>query len=195
MKVTSTELPGVLVVEPKVFGDERGFFLETFQAERYAAHGIPGAMVQDNLSYSRRGVLRGLHLQWPHPQGKLVQVFAGEVFDVAVDVRRGSPTFGRWVGVRLSSANKGQLWVPAGFAHGFCVTSEDALFGYKCSDFYHPEHELGVRWDDPDIGIAWPLDGAPDLSPKDAAAARLRDIDPDRLPVYEDDTREEAPRS
>jgi len=195
MKVTPTELPEVLIVEPRVFGDERGFFLETFQAERYAAQGIPREMVQDNLSYSRHGILRGLHLQWPHPQGKLVQVFAGEVFDVAVDVRRGSPTFGRWVGVYLSAANKRQLWVPAGFAHGFCVTGDDALFGYKCTDLYYPEHELGVRWDDPDIGITWPLDADPDLSPKDAAASRLSDIVPDRLPVYVDDITEDDTRS
>jgi dTDP-4-dehydrorhamnose 3,5-epimerase len=185
MKIIESELPGVLILKPKVFGDERGFFMETYQRDRYAEHGIPPNLVQDNLSFSRKGVLRGLHLQWPYPQGKLVQVFSGEVFDVAVDVRRGSPTFGLWVGERLSGDNKRQLWLPPGFAHGFCVTSAEALFGYKCSDFYHPESELGVRWDDPDIGIAWPLDGAPELSPKDVAASLLRDIPADRLPVYE----------
>jgi len=187
VKVIETEIPGVLVVAPKVFGDDRGFFLETYQRERYAQHGIPEHLVQDNLSYSRRGVLRGLHVQWPHAQGKLVQVFRGEVFDVAVDIRRGSPTFGRWVGVLLSGDNKRQLWVPPGFAHGFCVTSPDALFGYKCSDYYHPETEFSVRWDDRDIGIEWPLDGEPDLSPKDDDAALLRDIPADRLPPYENE--------
>ncbi len=184
MKVIATEIPGVLILEPEVFGDERGFFMETYRRDRYVRHGIPQDLVQDNLSYSRRGVLRGLHLQWPHPQGKLVQVFGGEVFDVAVDVRRGSATFGRWVGVRLSGENKRQLWIPAGFAHGFCVVSTDALFAYKCSDFYRPETEFCVRWDDPDIGIEWPLDGKPDLSPKDLEAPLLRDIPAARLPIY-----------
>lgn len=186
MKTIATELPDVLIIEPKVFGDDRGFFMETYQRDRYAEYGIPDDLVQDNLSFSRRGVLRGLHLQWPYPQGKLVQVFSGEVFDVAVDVRRGSPTFGRWVGVQLSGENKLQLWVPPGFAHGFCVTSPEALFGYKCSDFYRPEAELSVRWDDPDIGVDWPLKGEPDLSPKDLAAVPLRDISMDRLPLFED---------
>jgi dTDP-4-dehydrorhamnose 3,5-epimerase len=186
VKIIETDLPGVLIIEPKVFGDDRGFFMETYQRDRYAERGIPQDLVQDNLSYSRRGVLRGLHLQWPYPQGKLVQVFSGEVFDVAVDVRRGSPAFGRWVGVHLSGENKRQLWVPAGLAHGFCVTSDEALFGYKCSDFYHPETELGLRWDDPDIGIDWPLDGEPDLSPKDLGGVLLRDIPAERLSLYED---------
>jgi len=186
VKTIPTELPGVLLIEPQVFGDDRGFFMETYHRARYAQHGIPDGLVQDNLSHSRKGVLRGLHLQWPYPQGKLVQVFSGEVFDVAVDVRRGSPTYGRWVGERLSGENKRQLWIPAGFAHGFCVTSDEALFGYKCSDFYHPEAELSLRWDDPDIGIDWPLDGEPDLSPKDLDAALLHDIPAERLPLYED---------
>lgn len=185
MKVIETGIQGVLVIEPKVFGDTRGFFMETYQSERYAQYGIAADLVQDNLSYSRYGVLRGLHLQYPHAQGKLVQVFSGDVFDVAVDIRRGSPTFGRWFGVNLSGENKRQLWVPPGFAHGFCVTSDEALFGYKCSDYYHPETELSVRWDDTDIGIEWPLDGEPDLSSKDLDAAMLRDIPAERLPVYE----------
>jgi dTDP-4-dehydrorhamnose 3,5-epimerase len=185
VKVVSTELPGVLIIEPKVFGDDRGFFMETYRHDRYVQHGISEVLVQDNLSFSRRGVLRGLHLQWPYPQGKLVQVFRGEVFDVAVDVRRGSPTFGRWAGILLSGKNKRQLWVPAGFAHGFCVISTEALFGYKCTDFYHPETELSVRWDDPEIGIDWPLDSEPDLSAKDIEAAVLRDIPSERLPLYE----------
>jgi len=184
VKVVETEIPGVLIVEPKVFGDTRGFFMETYQSERYAQSGIPENLVQDNLSRSRRGVLRGLHVQHPHAQGKLVQVLDGEVFDVAVDVRLGSPTFKRWVGVSLSGETKRQLWIPPGFAHGFCVNSEYALFGYKCSDFYHPETELSVRWNDPDIGINWPLDGAPDLSVKDSVAPLLRDVPLDRLPVY-----------
>lgn len=185
MKVIETEIPGVLILEPKVFGDTRGFFLETYHLERYAKCGVSGNLVQDNLSHSRRGVLRGLHVQHPHAQGKLVQVFVGEVFDVAVDIRQHAPTFGRWVGVTLSGENKRQLWIPPGFAHGFCVTSETALFGYKCSDFYHPGSELSVRWDDPDIGIQWPLDGVPELSAKDADAALLRDIPAERLPVFQ----------
>lgn len=185
MKVVATEVPEVLILEPKVFGDDRGFFLETYQRDRYAQHGISDELIQENLSFSHRGVLRGLHLQWPHPQGKLVQVLTGEVFDVAVDVRRGSPRFGRWVGIHLAAENRHQLWIPPGFAHGFCVTSEEALFSYKCSDLYHPEAELGIRWDDPEIGIDWPLDGAPELSPKDADAALLRDLPAARLPVYD----------
>ncbi len=183
MRVTPTELPEVLVVEPRVFGDERGYFLETFQARRYAQAGIPGPFVQDNLSFSRRGVLRGLHYQHPHGQGKLVWVLQGEVFDVAVDIRRGSPTFGRWVGVWLSAENKRQLWIPPGFAHGFCVVSETALFTYKCTDYYAPEAEGTVRWDDPELGIAWPVSD-PIVSPKDAAGLRLREIPAQRLPPY-----------
>ena len=185
MKAIETEIPGVLILEPRVFGDERGFFMETYRRQDYAGLGIAEDLVQDNLSSSRHGVLRGLHVQHPHSQGKLVQVFRGEVFDVAVDVRRGSPTFGRWVGVLLSGESKRQLWVPPGFAHGFCVTGEEALFAYKCSDYYHPETELSIRWDDPDLGIAWPLEGAPELSAKDAGAPRLGDIPSGRLPPYE----------
>jgi dTDP-4-dehydrorhamnose 3,5-epimerase len=188
MKVITTAIPGALIIEPKVWGDERGFFLETYRGERYASLGIPASLPQDNLSFSRRGVLRGLHCQHPHAQGKLVQVFAGEVYDVAVDVRRGSLTFGRWVAVTLSAANQRQFWVPAGFAHGFLVTTETALFGYKCSDYYHPETEFSVRWDDPAIGIDWPLTGqsAPELSQKDQAAPSLSDIPAQRLPAIED---------
>ncbi len=183
MRVVPTEIPGVLVVEPRVFGDRRGYFLETFQARRYAEAGIAGPFVQDNLSFSQQGVLRGLHYQHPRPQGKLVWVLQGEVFDVAVDIRRGSPTFGRWVGVRLSAENKRQLWIPPGFAHGFCVVSETALFTYKCTDYYAPEAEGTIRWDDPDLGIGWPVAG-PALSAKDAAAPRLREVPPERLPPY-----------
>jgi dTDP-4-dehydrorhamnose 3,5-epimerase len=186
MKVIQTEIPGPLIIEPKVFGDERGFFLETYRSKAYAEVGLPERLVQDNQSYSRRGVLRGLHIQHPHAQGKLVQVFAGEVFDVAVDVRRDSPSFGRWVGVSLSGENKRQFWVPPGFAHGFLVTSETALFAYKCSDYYHPETELSLRWDDPAIGIQWPIEAPPELSRKDADAPTLAEIPPDRLPTLED---------
>lgn len=186
MNRVETRIPGVLIIEPKVWGDERGYFLETYRSNRYAELGIPERLVQDNQSYSRRGVLRGLHVQHPFAQGKLVQVYVGEVFDVAVDVRRGSPSFGQWVGVTLSGENRRQLWVPAGFAHGFLVTSETALFTYKCSDYYHPETEFSVRWDDPAIGIEWPLDGQPELSAKDIDAAALADIPTDRLPGYED---------
>ena len=176
MNVLATPLPGVLVLEPRVFGDDRGFFMETWQAERYAEAGLP-PFVQDNLSFSQRGVLRGLHYQEPGGQGKLVQVLQGEVFDVAVDIRQGSPTFGQWHGVTLSSQNRRQFWVPAGFAHGFVVTSETALFAYKCSAPYAPQHEHSIRWDDPDLGIAWPDVGeAPKLSAKDAAAGALRDL-------------------
>lgn len=186
MKVTKTAIPGLLIIEPKVFGDDRGFFLETWQRERYASHGIPEGMVQDNQAYSRQGVLRGLHIQHPHAQGKLVQVLRGEVFDVAVDVRRGSPWYGRWAGVLLSGENKLQFWVPPGFAHGYYVTGEDALFTYKCSDFYHPENELSIAWNDPAIGIEWPLIGEPMLSKKDEAAMALNEIPEGRLPSHGD---------
>ncbi|MBX7194589.1 MAG: dTDP-4-dehydrorhamnose 3,5-epimerase [Sandaracinaceae bacterium] len=181
MNVVETELPGVKIVEPKVFGDARGWFTETYNRERYEAIGIALPFVQDNLSRSSRGILRGLHLQCPHEQGKLVWVPEGEVFDVAVDVRVGSPSFGRWVGVTLSSDNHRQLWIPPGFAHGFQVTSEHCLFAYKCTDLYAPEAELGVAWDDPSIGIAWPIREAI-LSGKDRASPRLSEIDRARLP-------------
>lgn len=180
MNVLPTDLPEVVVVEPRVHGDARGYFLETWQRARYRDAGLPETWVQDNLSRSGRGVLRGLHLQCPEPQGKLVHVLDGEVFDVAVDVRPGSPAFGRWTGVRLSSENHRQLYVPEGFAHGFVVLSPSALFAYKCTRPYVPAAEVGIVWNDPDIGIAWPID-APELSAKDAALPRLRDIPPERL--------------
>lgn len=183
MQVIETELPGVLIVEPKVFGDKRGYFLESYQAARYRDAGIACAFVQDNISASGRGVLRGLHLQHPHAQDKLVHVIEGEVFDVAVDVRCGSPHFGRWAGVTLSGENHRQFFVPKGFAHGFCVTSERAVFAYKCSDLYAPEHEVSIAWNDPAIGIDWPIK-APALSGKDRQGAALADIDPARLPVF-----------
>lgn len=184
MKVLGTDIPGVLIIEPRVFGDDRGYFLESWQQQRYAQHGLPEAFVQDNQSFSGRGVLRGLHIQHPHAQGKLIQVQLGEVFDVAVDVRVGSPWFGRWAGVLLSGKNKRQLWVPEGFAHGFCVLSDEALFTYKCTDYYHPESELSVRWDDPAIGIDWPLSEPPRLSDKDRNAPVLSAIPQDSLPRY-----------
>lgn len=185
MEVEATEIPGVLHVRPRVFGDARGFFLETYQAERYREAGIACAFVQDNLSRSAPGILRGLHLQHPFAQDKLVYVLEGAVYDVAVDVRVGSPTFGRHVGRVLSAEHKNQLFVPKGFAHGFAVISEGpATFAYKCSDRYAPEHELSVRWDDPALGIAWPLAAPPTLSEKDAKGLRLAEIPHDRLPRY-----------
>jgi dTDP-4-dehydrorhamnose 3,5-epimerase len=184
MNVLHTKLPGVLILEPRVFGDARGFFFESWSQERYAAAGLPPQFVQDNVSLSPRGVLRGLHLQWPHPQGKLVSVLRGEVYDVAVDVRAGSATFGEWVAVRLSDENKRQLWIPPGFAHGFQVLSEDALFSYKCTDYYHPELEATIAWNDPELAIDWPL-AAPTLSAKDQAGVPLRQLSADRQPRLE----------
>jgi dTDP-4-dehydrorhamnose 3,5-epimerase len=177
MKVTPTAIEGVLIIEPKVFGDERGFFFESFNQRAFnEAVGQPVDFVQDNHSRSAKGVLRGLHFQRPpHAQGKLVRVTQGSVFDVAVDIRPDSTTFGRWVGVELSSVNHRQMWIPAGLAHGFLVTSDSADFLYKTTDYYRPESEGSVRWDDPDLAIAWPLEGiTPALSAKDAAAPRLR---------------------
>lgn len=184
MNVIATQLPGVLIVEPRVFGDARGFFFESWSQERYAAAGLPDRFVQDNVSLSPRGVLRGLHFQWPNPQGKLVNVLRGEVYDVAVDVRAGSATFGQWVGVMLSSENKRQLWVPPGFAHGFQVVSDEALFSYKCTDYYRPEFEATVVWDDPELAIDWPLSN-PTLSAKDRGGVRLRELAADRQPRIE----------
>jgi dTDP-4-dehydrorhamnose 3,5-epimerase len=177
MKVTTTAIEGVLIIEPKVFGDERGFFFESFNQRAFnEAVGHTVDFVQDNHSRSAKGVLRGLHFQRPpHAQGKLVRVTQGSVFDVAADTRPDSPTFGRWVGVELSGANHRQMWIPAGLAHGFLVTSDSADFLYKTTDYYRPESEGSVRWDDPDLAIAWPLDGiTPALSAKDAAAPTLR---------------------
>ena len=176
MQVRETDLPGVLIIEPRVFGDERGFFLETFSTERYLAHDI-GPFVQDNWSRSRRGVLRGLHYQLQQTQGKLVQVMRGEIFDVAVDLRRSSPTFGRWAGATLSEQNKRQFWVPPGFAHGFVVLSDEADFVYKCTDYYAPAHERTLMWNDPAVGIKWPVEIEPQLSEKDAAGSPLSDAD------------------
>ncbi|MGR4874970.1 dTDP-4-dehydrorhamnose 3,5-epimerase [Pseudoxanthomonas sp. LARHCG66] len=183
MKVVETSLPGCVVVEPAVFGDDRGFFFETWNADRYGQQGLPTKFVQSNVSSSSRGVLRGLHYQWPNPQGKLVSVLEGEVYDVAVDIRRGSPTFGQWAAVVLSAENKRQFWIPEGFAHGFAVLSERAIFSYLCTAQYDKAADAGVRWNDPAIGIDWPV-SAPLLSAKDEAAPLLADIAPERLPVY-----------
>lgn len=185
MNVIATELPGVVIIEPKVHGDARGFFQETYHAQRYAEAGIALPFVQDNHSRSGPGILRGLHYQLRHPQGKLVRVTQGAAFDVAVDIRKGSPTFGRWVGVTLSEENHLQLYVPPGFAHGFCSLGERVDFLYKCTDYYYPEDERGVLWNDPDIGIQWPDPGREFLlSERDRRNARLRDMDAD-LPRYE----------
>ena len=176
MKVRGCGLfPDVLLVEPRVFEDRRGFFVETHREDRYAQEGIRARFVQDNLSYSRKRVLRGLHYQLGRPQGKLVWVAKGEVFDVVVDMRRGSATFGRWFGTKLSADSARQLYIPEGFAHGFCVTSEEAVLCYKCTDYYSSAHERGVRWDDPDLGIEWPV-SEPIVSPKDAGFPFLRDL-------------------
>ena len=182
MKVTKFEIPGLLLIEPKVFEDDRGFFMETYNAERYSEYGLPANFVQDNHSMSAKGTLRGLHYQLGRPQGKLVRVTKGEVFDVAVDVRRGSPHFGKWVGVTLSAENKHQFYIPEGFAHGFCVISENAEFLYKCTDYYAPEEERGIIWNDPDISIDWPV-LEPLLSSKDSGNSRLSDMGED-LPLY-----------
>jgi dTDP-4-dehydrorhamnose 3,5-epimerase len=181
VKVETTPLSGLLVVRPDVFRDARGFFLETYHARRYAEHGVAATFVQDNHSHSTRGTLRGLHAQRARPQGKLVRAVAGEMFDVAVDIRRGSPTFGRWFGIRLSGENFVQLYVPPGFAHGFCVLSEQVDVEYKCTDFYDRSDEITVAWDDPAIGIEWPVSD-PTLSDRDRAAPRLAEI-ADLLPT------------
>jgi len=184
MKVSPTPLPGVLLIEPRVFGDDRGHFFECWSASRYGEAGLGGPFVQDNLSVSRRGVLRGLHYQHPNGQGKLVTVLDGSVFDVVVDIRRGSPTYGRWWGTDLDGESHRQLWVPPGFAHGFLVTSDRAFFAYKCSEYYRPADEGSIRWDDPGLGIAWPDPGpgGPVVSAKDRGAPRLADLPADRLP-------------
>lgn len=183
MNVKATKLAEVLVLEPQVLSDERGFFLETWNSTRYDSAGIPGPFVQDNVSFSTKGVLRGLHFQYPQSQGKLVQVLSGEVVDVAVDIRVGSPTFGRWVSETLSETNHKQMYIPPGFAHGFCVTSQTALFSYKCTDFYNASTEGGIIWNDPDLNIHWPTK-QPVLSPKDANCPRLKDLPPEKLPHF-----------
>jgi dTDP-4-dehydrorhamnose 3,5-epimerase len=183
MKVIESDLPGCLVLEPQVFADERGFFYESFNHDKLGAHGLQPNFVQGNVSSSTRGVLRGLHYQWPKPQGKLVSVLEGEVWDVAVDIRRGSPTFGRWTGVVLSGENKRHFWIPEGFAHGFLTLSERALFTYLCTATYDRTTDAGIRWDDPALAIDWPA-SAPLLSDKDVRAPLLGDVPQDRLPVF-----------
>jgi dTDP-4-dehydrorhamnose 3,5-epimerase len=181
MNVRETKLPGVLVLEPDVYSDERGFFLETWNSRRYLEAGIKDSFVQDNISFSKRGVLRGLHFQHPQSQAKLVQVLSGEVMDVAVDIRRDSPTFGQWISEVLSEANHRQMYIPSGFAHGYFVMSNTAIFSYKCTDFYNPASEGGIIWNDPDIDIDWPAT-EPVLSVKDTSFLRLRDIQEEKLP-------------
>ena len=182
MRVVKTEIPGVLVIEPDVYADGRGFFLETYHAEKYGACGIDGPFVQDNHSRSTLGTLRGLHLQVHRPQGKLVRVIEGEVYDVAVDVRRGSPTFGKWVAITLSGDNFRQCYIPPGFAHGFCVVTPIAQVEYKCTDLYDPASELGIAWNDPALGIPWPV-REPLLSGRDQQHPTLAEL-ADRLPLF-----------
>ncbi|GHA76546.1 dTDP-4-dehydrorhamnose 3,5-epimerase [Cognatilysobacter bugurensis] len=181
MKLVSTGLPGCIVFEPRVFEDERGSFFESFNADRLLEHGLRPTFVQGNVSTSGRGVLRGLHYQWPNPQGKYISVVEGEVWDVAVDIRRGSPTFGQWASVVLSAANRRHYWIPEGFAHGFVVLSERAVFNYLCTATYDPAADASIRWDDPTLAIDWPV-SEPRLSPKDLRAPLLRDVPDSRLP-------------
>ena len=183
MIAKETKLPGIVILEPDVFSDDRGFFLETWNSTRYENAGIEGPFVQDNVSFSKKGVLRGLHFQYPRSQGKLIQVLSGRVVDVAVDICVGSQTFGQWVSEVLSGENHRQMYIPPGFAHGYCVTSETAVFSYKCTDFYDPATEGGIIWNDPDLKIAWPIE-QPIISPKDANYPRLKDLPPDKLPHF-----------
>jgi dTDP-4-dehydrorhamnose 3,5-epimerase len=184
LKVTrSPNLPEIIIIEPDVFGDNRGRFMETYQAQRYLDHGITGHFVQDNISYSNRGVLRGLHYQLGRPQGKLVWVVQGQIYDVAVDIRKDSPTFGKWESVMLSSENHWQIYIPEGFAHGFCVTSETAVVAYKCTDFYSPKDERGILWNDPSLNIDWPIDD-PDLSEKDSSSPTIEGLSSRELPFF-----------
>ena len=182
MKVTETGLPGVFIVEASVYHDARGYFFEAHNAAKLQDHGIDLAFVQDNVSYSNRGVLRGLHYQWPEPQGKFVQVLGGAVWDVAVDIRAGSPTFRQWFGLELSDENHLSLYIPPGFAHGFCVTGEDALVSYKCTSPYIAVNDAGIAWNDPELGIDWPVNYEPVLSEKDKGLPLLREILPERQP-------------
>lgn len=184
MRRIDTDLPGVCVIEPKVFGDDRGYFYESYNRARFEELGLEGLQfVQSNVSRSARGVLRGLHYQWPNPQGKLVSVLDGEVYDVAVDIRQGSPSFGRWAAAILNTDNKRLFWVPEGFAHGFAVLSEHATFCYQCTNLYDPAADAGIRWDDADIGVDWPI-REPQLSAKDSQAPFLADVAADRLPTF-----------
>ena len=184
MKIIKTRLPGVLIIEPQVFGDHRGFFLETYRAESFQEAGITKPFVQDNHSRSQKGVLRGLHYQLTQPQGKLVRVSRGRVFDVAVDVRQGSPTFGQWEGVILDDETHRMFYVPPGFAHGFCVLSDEADFIYKCTDYYHPQSEQGIAWNDPEIAIEWPDMDYYTLSEKDQNNPKLSEQPKEKLPLF-----------
>ncbi|VVS94884.1 dTDP-4-dehydrorhamnose 3,5-epimerase [Desulfoluna spongiiphila] len=184
MKIINTSIEDVKIVEPSRFGDQRGYFFESWHQERYIESGITSRFVQDNCSMSRYGTVRGLHFQLTHPQAKLVHVLKGSVYDVAVDIRVGSPSFGQWVGVELSEENGRQVYIPEGFAHGFCVLSDEAVFSYKCSDYYMPGDEGGVLWSDPQVGIKWPV-AEPILSEKDSVYPCLAAIEPFRLPMYE----------
>lgn len=184
MRIVETKIPDLLLLEPDVFGDDRGFFLESYNQQRYVEAGINHRFVQDNHSRSSKGVLRGLHCQKLFGQGKLVRVSRGEVFDVAVDIRLGSPTFGQWYGTILNDTNHRQVFIPPGFAHGFCVLSDIADFEYKCTEFYHPEDEIGLRWDDRAIGIDWPIDD-PILSERDRSFPTISEVDDDYFPVVE----------
>lgn len=186
MKIIETTLPGVLVFEPRIFEDSRGYFQETWSRDRYRDAGVPTDFVQDNISFSSQGTLRGLHFQHPRGQGKLVQALTGEVFDVAVDIRKDSSSFGQWYGVTLRADIHNQMYIPPGFAHGFYVLSETAHFSYKCTDFYSPQTESGIAWNDKGIGIDWPLSGPPVLSDKDAAFGPLTNLSADRLPQQGD---------
>jgi len=183
MKATATELPEVLILEPQVFGDARGFFYESYNEAKYREAGIDHTFVQSNVSRSARGVLRGLHYQWPNPQGKLVSVLEGEVYDVAVDIRLGSPTFGRWTAAMLTAENKRQFWIPEGFAHGFCVVSDYATFVYQCTVLYDRAADAGIRWNDAQLAIDWPV-AEPLLSDKDKGTPFLADVPPGKLPTY-----------
>jgi dTDP-4-dehydrorhamnose 3,5-epimerase len=183
MNIIKTKLQTVLILEPKVFSDERGYFLETWNSKRYEDAGISGPFVQDNISSSKKGVLRGLHYQYPQSQGKLIQVLSGEVIDVAVDIRVGSPTYGQWISEMLSETNHKQMYIPPGFAHGYCVTSETAIFAYKCNEFYNPATEHGIIWNDPELNIDWSVK-EPILSTKDKNYSKLKDVAPDMLPHF-----------
>jgi dTDP-4-dehydrorhamnose 3,5-epimerase len=182
MNIITTSIEGILIIEPQTFEDQRGFFMETYNQSRYVKAGVNKVFVQDNLSYSLKGTVRGLHFQIKNPQAKLVHVITGEIFDVAVDIRPGSATFGQWAGIHLSDKNRRQLYIPEGFAHGFCVLSDAARFSYKCSDFYAPADEGGIIWSDPDIGISWPLEN-PIISEKDKQYPKLSDLKHEQLPV------------
>ena len=183
MKISTTAIEGILIIEPKTFRDKRGFFMETYNQRRYNASGINATFVQDNLSYSLKNTVRGLHFQIKHPQAKLIQVILGEIFDVAVDLRPASDTFGKWVGIHLSNKNTRQVFIPEGFAHGFCVLSEFAYFCYKCSDFYAPDDESGIIWSDPDINIEWPVEN-PIISEKDKQYQKLSGLTAEQLPSF-----------